>query len=121
MQDGRINNSQISASSTYSSFTPQKARLRASSAWAAGQNKPNEYLQIDLITTHIISKVATQGRNGQHEQYVKQYRLKFTLDNLKWTNYIFSGRVMVCTPYYSANPPSKFVALKIPWKQQKVV
>ena len=39
----------------------------------------DEFLQVDLKETHVITHVLTQGRfgNGQGQEYAKAYRLQY--------------------------------------------
>ncbi|XP_020896316.1 lactadherin-like [Exaiptasia diaphana] len=99
MQDGRIADSQISASSVYpsSEVQPFNARLHLTvtgAGWSAAKTAVGEYLQIDLKKTHIISKVATQGRYTPGGlQYVKLYYLTYSHDDVQWTTFNYGGEM----------------------------
>ena len=58
VESGDILDSQFSSSSaSLSSFEPFKARLNSKAAWCMAQNSLSEYLQIDLLTPHLIQQV----------------------------------------------------------------
>ncbi|KAK3712179.1 hypothetical protein QZH41_017353, partial [Actinostola sp. cb2023] len=96
MQDGRITNSQITASSTYDvNHEPWRARLhytQAAGGWVAGVQAPGQYLQVDLGKVNIISKVATQGRTA-YDQWVTKYYLKYSHDGVSWESYRHGSNV----------------------------
>jgi len=89
MEDGRIADNQITASSTYQDTLvgPNKGRLNSEAgggAWCprdaiGGKEGKEEFLEIDLLVDHIIHSVVTQGRfaNGLGQEYVDQYTLQF--------------------------------------------
>ena len=66
MEDGRIKDSQITASSHFNpSVSPWYGRLnvvRGNGGWRSKVKAAGEYLQIDLGSRKSIHKVATQGR-----------------------------------------------------------
>ena len=95
MENGRIPDSGITASS--SSPLAKNARLNyaSESSWCAGTSDTNPYLQIDLQTLHIICAVSTQG-NSQADQWVKNYTLQLSTDGISWKNYTeLGGQVKV--------------------------
>ncbi|EDO28905.1 predicted protein, partial [Nematostella vectensis] len=83
MEDGRIQDTSITVSSTYSSpgDNPHHARLNNQpvkgehiGAWgAADLQTKDEYLQVDLGRVTWITHVATQGRPIEHAQWVTEY------------------------------------------------
>ena len=75
MEDGRIPDSAISASSFYSEGThSNQVRLNSPSAWVAHHHDPQPWLQVDLGRDAIIKKIATQGKHGSYH-WVKTYTL----------------------------------------------
>lgn len=70
---------------------PGRARLDVgflSEAWRAGEDNDEQYLQIDLGTTHNITHVATQGRHGTNKScWVTQFILSYSLDGSSWKKY----------------------------------
>ncbi|XP_045112632.1 discoidin domain-containing receptor 2-like isoform X4 [Portunus trituberculatus] len=88
MQSGRINDTQISASSSYdvSRTGPPSARLNKEvqgGAWCprgmVGGKSPKQFLEIDLKKTHVISATESQGRfgNGEGKEYAESYTLEY--------------------------------------------
>ena len=59
-------------------------------AWSADRNDDNQWLQIDLIGQYIVTRVATQGRNG-HAQWVTEYKLQFGDDGNNFQYYREQG------------------------------
>ena len=60
MEDGRIPDSTISASSFYSEGThSNQVRLNSPSAWVAANNDPQPWVQVDLGKDAMIKKIAT--------------------------------------------------------------
>ena len=94
MENGRIPDSGITASS--SSPLAKNARLNyaSESSWCAGTSDTNPYLQIDLQTLHIICAVSTQG-NSQADQWVKSYTLQLSTDGTTWKDYKEAGQIKV--------------------------
>ena len=89
MQSGSIPDNSITASSELNTNTSAKnGRLNytAGSSWCSSTNDNNPYLQIDLLTLHIICAVATQG-NSQADDWVKTYTLQSSRDGITWTYY----------------------------------
>ena len=103
MEDGRINDNQISASSSYSNkVSPWYGRInvmRGNGGWKSKVKAAGEYLQIDLGSRKRIHKVATQGRPRRNADgsdfYVSKYSLNYSDDGVQWTNYRVSGETMV--------------------------
>ncbi|XP_020896004.1 EGF-like repeat and discoidin I-like domain-containing protein 3 [Exaiptasia diaphana] len=95
MEDGRIQDSQISASSYYKGVPPDeclpsKGRLnqRYAQAWCAAVFAAGQYLQVDLGSVRKVFKIATQGRDTSYNQYVKKYKLQYTNDTVDdWHHY----------------------------------
>ena len=90
MEDGRILDTGINASS--SSTLAKNGRLNyvSGSSRCARTGDSNPYLQIDLQTLHIICAVSTQG-NSRADQWVKTYTLQLSIDGTTWTNYTELG------------------------------
>ncbi|EDO33458.1 predicted protein, partial [Nematostella vectensis] len=109
MQDGRILDSQLSASSKYDNahganfgrlHNPFVPSLGNYGCWAAKnkQARAGEFLHINLLVPTYITKVATQGKNDPYsQQWVKRYRLDYSPDGTTWAAYkvrlltIFTG------------------------------
>ncbi|XP_062873692.1 discoidin domain-containing receptor 2 [Trichomycterus rosablanca] len=93
MEDGRIKNDDITASSQwYDTTGPQYARLNreeGDGAWCpAGQLKPSDvqYLQLDLRQLTFLTVVATQGRYARSSgnEFARKYRLAYSRDGHRW-------------------------------------
>ncbi|XP_034232480.1 discoidin domain-containing receptor 2-like isoform X2 [Thrips palmi] len=98
MQSGAIPDHDLSASSSYESGNvgPQHGRVRTESqggAWCPKlqiTTSPNEWLQVELHSVHVITAVETQGRfgNGQGQEYAEAYMLEYYRPRLdKWVRY----------------------------------
>ena len=98
MEDGTIKDSQISASayalsSKSTLHAPRNGRLnkrkdaKGIGGWAAGSPGKGAYIQIDLRSVKIITKVATQGRYDCCVQYVTKYSLSYSNDGDNWSDY----------------------------------
>ena len=94
MESGAIKDSQITASSTYLSYEPSNGRLRRARGWAADSLDQNQWLQIDLGSVKLVQKVATQG-DGGYSNYVTSYKLSYSSDGSRWTEYGEDGKIMV--------------------------
>ncbi|KAI4471024.1 tyrosine-protein kinase receptor [Holotrichia oblita] len=98
MENGAIKDEDITASSSFDSGNvgPQHGRIRTENnggAWCPQKQattEPEEWLQIDLKTVHVITATGTQGRfgNGQGVEYAEAYVLEYWRPRIgKWTRY----------------------------------
>ncbi|KAL6466154.1 hypothetical protein MHYP_G00262870 [Metynnis hypsauchen] len=96
MEDGRIKNDDITASSQwYDTTGPQYGRLNreeGDGAWCpAGQLQPSDvqYLQLDLRHLTFVTVVATQGRYARSSgnEYARKYRLDYSRDGHRWISW----------------------------------
>ncbi|XP_016140163.1 discoidin domain-containing receptor 2-like [Sinocyclocheilus grahami] len=96
MEDGRIKNEDITASSQwYETTGPQYARLNCEEgdgAWCpAGQLQPADvqYLQLDLRQLIFLTVVATQGRYARNSgnEFARKYRLEYSRDGHRWISW----------------------------------
>ncbi|XP_039287429.1 discoidin domain-containing receptor 2 [Nilaparvata lugens] len=98
MEEGRIPDTAISASSTYElkSVGPQNARLRQElngGAWcpkAQISSEVREFLEVDLGRDHLVTWTETQGRfgNGQGQEYAEAFLVEYWRAMLgRWTVY----------------------------------
>ncbi|XP_049784959.1 discoidin domain-containing receptor 2-like [Schistocerca cancellata] len=98
MEEGRIPDSAVSASSSYEpkSVGPQNARIRQEKnggAWcpkAQISSEVQEFLEVDLGRAHLITATETQGRfgNGQGQEYAESFHLLYWRDALqRWVVY----------------------------------
>ncbi|CAL8335094.1 unnamed protein product [Gadus morhua 'NCC'] len=93
MQDGRIKDSDITASSQwYETTGPKYARLNreeGDGAWCPeGELEPSDsqYLQVDLGQLTFLTVVGTQGRYARSsgKEYARAYRLAYSRDGTLW-------------------------------------
>ncbi|KAG9261577.1 discoidin domain-containing receptor 2-like [Astyanax mexicanus] len=96
MEDGRIKNDDITASSQwYETTGPQYGRLNkeeGDGAWCpAGQLQPSDvqYLQVDLRQLTFVTVVATQGRYARSSgnEFARKYRLDYSRDGHRWISW----------------------------------
>ncbi|XP_061117287.1 LOW QUALITY PROTEIN: discoidin domain-containing receptor 2 [Conger conger] len=96
MEDGRITDDDITASSQwYETTGPQYARLNreeGDGAWCpAGLLQPSDvqFLQLDLRQLTFITVVGTQGRHahGTGNEFARMYRLDYSRDNESWRSW----------------------------------
>ncbi|XP_072170354.1 uncharacterized protein [Diadema setosum] len=92
MEDGRLTDAQITASSCWAAnHCTDRARLNQpqgggyTGAWSAKTNDQNQFIQVDLRTLHLVGGVQTQGRNG-YDQWVTSFAVQYSLDGLTWTS-----------------------------------
>ncbi|KAK3611486.1 hypothetical protein CHS0354_039099 [Potamilus streckersoni] len=99
MKDGRIRDDMITVSSSRNSaIHPTGARLDSNSAWIAGVNDRNQYIQVNFLAPRLLTGVTTQGRAGI-PSFVKTYIVTYSYDGFNWNNYqevsgidkVFSG------------------------------
>ena len=95
MEDGKIKDTKISASSEldakhaaiYSRLHFLETATEAG-GWKASTADANQWLQIDLGTQHSkVTGVATQGRNGPYNEYVRSYKLQHSNDGVTFQYY----------------------------------
>ena len=103
MEDGRIKDSQITASSVLKERTPYAwlARLNRNiltwGGWCPdftggnifGKNY-DQYIQIDLLNLTKITGIATQGRSRSGNEYAKDYKISYRRDDGIW--YFYGGK-----------------------------
>ena len=87
MEDGSLEPHQLSASSSYepSSVGPNHARLNVDlhgGAWcprALIDDKTSEWLELDLLSPHLVTAVLTQGRfgNGHGKEFAQAYLVEY--------------------------------------------
>lgn len=95
LEDRRITNQQMSASSHWNNHYAFNARLNNKAenhggqfnwgGWCTDKEDKNQYLQVDLGRVRSVSGVATQGYMA--EMYVSKYHLNYSTDGLTWRSY----------------------------------
>ncbi|XP_034369380.1 coagulation factor V isoform X1 [Arvicanthis niloticus] len=96
LEDGRIQNQQITASSFKKSWwgdywEPSLARLNAQgrvNAWQAKANNNKQWLQVDLLKIKKVTAIVTQGcKSLSSEMYVKSYTIQYSDQGVTWKSY----------------------------------
>lgn len=78
MESGQITDSQISASSVWSSsYSPYKARLNSQSGWYAYTSNVNQWLQVDFEKITKVTGIATQSYYNSYDR-VTSYTLSYS-------------------------------------------
>lgn len=97
MESGAINDSRISASSSYDIYHgPPRARLHTmktssgKGAWSSKTADAHQWIQVDLVELKNVTYIATQGSNGVN-QYVTMYKLEQSSDGVNFTSYKMQG------------------------------
>lgn len=98
MESHAISNRQLRASSEWNAnHGPSRGRLHIKNyggvaAWCAHRNDANQWLQVDLLRRHRITRVATQGRLG-YSQWVTKYRLQYSDSGVSFQYYKELGEI----------------------------
>ncbi|XP_071478100.1 lactadherin-like [Diadema antillarum] len=80
MEDGRIPDDRLSASSCYYKDCATLARLnQPAGAWTPGYRDKSPWVQADLGTDYLIEGVITQG-GGDDEEWVVRFRIQYKRD-----------------------------------------
>uniref|UniRef100_A0A8C6HRV9 Coagulation factor V n=1 Tax=Mus spicilegus TaxID=10103 RepID=A0A8C6HRV9_MUSSI len=96
LEDGQIQNKQITASSFKKSWwgdywEPSLARLNAQgrvNAWQAKANNNKQWLQVDLLKIKKVTAIVTQGcKSLSSEMYVKSYSIQYSDQGVAWKPY----------------------------------
>ena len=106
LEDGRVQDSQLSSYTYRASWDPFKARLNAVGAWCSDTNVVNhEYLEIDLLNVQHISRIATQGVLGslRISYYVKVFEIEYSYNGTTWFTYEGSGGSIQVSSIFSLN------------------
>jgi contactin associated protein-like 2 len=69
-------------------------------AWTSGTTDLNQFFTVNLGYRQVITGVATQGRRGSNE-FVIEYYLWFSSDNLTWTVYTNQYGTPLASHYFS--------------------
>lgn len=101
MQNGKIPNSALSASSKWNAnYGPENARLHShpvggrQGAWVSSVQNHNQWFQVDFGVETQVTRIATQGRQNAN-QYVTKYTLRYSLDKSYWNQYQPFGYTVV--------------------------
>ncbi|CAH3022884.1 unnamed protein product [Porites evermanni] len=99
IQDGRITQSMLTASSMYNRYYgPWSARLQARNhgamrgGWLARVNNNRQWLQIDLGAKSVVKRIATQGRYDAN-QWVTSYTVSYSNNGVRFYPYRENRRI----------------------------
>ncbi|XP_038060470.1 lactadherin-like [Patiria miniata] len=92
MEDGRIRDERITASSFWTpsddpssdSHAPHRARLNIQ-GYSEGWRYANPWIQVDFVGTVTITGLITQGR-GDSSLWVTEYQVTYSDDGQSWNN-----------------------------------
>ena len=101
LEDGRIRDAAMSASTSYNSNHAARlgrlnlvAKSGKAGAWFSKVDNNKQWLQIDLGRPTTVTKIATQGRqDGSH--WVTSYALSYSLTSSYWVQYTVRGKKKV--------------------------
>lgn len=103
MESGRIANARITSSSAYNGrYTAPNGRLHKPFCWIARHNNHNQWFKVDFLRTTTVRKIVTQGRRDAN-QWVKRYKLTYSLDTLHWATYRQKSQDKVSVFPFDAN------------------
>ena len=95
MQNGRIKDSQLTASSIWNAaLSTRQARMNGPTSWSVRHNNPNQWIQVDLRQTTVVTAIGTQGR-GNYNQWVRTYTVSFSTNGDTFKSYRNNGAVKV--------------------------
>ena len=96
MTNGKIPDFALTASSMWDpQHGPRYGRLYTLhrdghvGSWSSERSVIGEWLQVDLGTVVMVTKIATQGRNSNNlvSQWVRQYTIEFSENGTKFQQY----------------------------------
>ncbi|KAM3599721.1 uncharacterized protein V6R79_010309 [Siganus canaliculatus] len=90
VEDGNVTDSQLSASSSSGSFTPNKARLNGASCWMPSGSATSSWIQVNLGEQKKVTGIVLQGC-PQSDNWVTKYKLQHSADGSTWTDYTADG------------------------------
>ena len=99
MESGLIKDSQITASTQHDARHAVthgrlnfKARGQTFGGWSTRWSNVNQWIQVDLLGYKKITRVATQGRNRDYNQWVTKYKLLYSDDGVTFRFYHDPGQ-----------------------------
>ena len=115
MEDGRILDSQLSASSELilNSLTFARPVMSATQAWLAATNDANQWFQVDLNEGDEVIGVTTIGLAAL-TAHVSMYKVEYSIDGVDWTAALTSdtqsdvstGCLFLMSSSFYMTPPS---------------
>lgn len=98
MESRLIKDSQITASSQWDgNHAAIQARLNFKAGrgkqggWSSRRNNANQWIQVALRSYTKLTRIATQGRNG-NSQWVTKYKLQYSDDGVNFRYYKVPGQ-----------------------------
>ncbi|XP_028414255.1 lactadherin-like [Dendronephthya gigantea] len=73
VEDGKLNDSQMSSSIEKNGFSASKGRLNGAASWRPGDDNQNEWLQVDLGKKEFVTAIATQGSGDNYWVFAGNY------------------------------------------------
>lgn len=105
MENGNIRDHQITASTEYDTnhraangrlnFTPRDGRK---GAWSSRDINLDQWLQVDLTRSTLITGISTQGRKYV-DQFVKSYTVSSSQDGTNYKTYTQEDTIKVFSPF----------------------
>ncbi len=102
MENGKIPDKNIAASSwqePFHAFRPEAGRLnKDDGVWCPntlGEVDKEYFLQVEFPARYNICAVATQGSPLHNTDWVKKYRIQYSMDGENFTLYTENGTVKV--------------------------
>ncbi|XP_066267851.1 uncharacterized protein [Branchiostoma lanceolatum] len=87
LESGVIIRDQINVSSFLDQkHTPNHVRLNSGSSWKVEDNDARPWIQVDLLDSHVVAGVITQG-GGKDGGDVTSFSLSFSIDGNQWLPY----------------------------------
>lgn len=119
IQDGRITQSMMSASSFYNRYYgPWSARLQARNhgatrgGWLARVNNNRQWLQIDLGAKSVVKRISSQGRYDAN-QWVTSYTLSYSQNGVRFYPYRENRRTRVSGEHITELVLNSLVILEV--------
>ena len=95
MEDKRITNGQLTASSYYNHYlAPWHGRLNHRWSWSVRHRNNRQWFQVNFQEIYRIRGIGTQGRQDAN-QWVKSYTLSYGMNGVDFAQYRENGRVKV--------------------------
>ena len=103
MRNGKIQDSQISASSEWNQHHGAnngrlyfRAHRGRTGAWSAKVNDMNQWIQVDMKKNTVLLSIKIQGREDCCNQFVKSYAVYWSNDGRIFHLYKQHGQIKVC-------------------------
>ena len=101
IENGVIPDTALTSSTCHSApYCAQYSRLNSTTAWVPLTSNQDEWLQVNLNSSHVITSIITRGRSDLN-QWMTSYTVSYSRDSLTWSQYldVYSGAVKVTNVY----------------------